>query len=92
MGRGKGGLTVAWRVLREGARRTLALTWSEASDEPLTVPEKTSFGTKLIDMNITRELDGTIAREFGGDGLKVEIEIPLVSQNTKTGSRSSRKE
>ena len=92
VGRGKGGLEVAWRVAGKGAQRTLALTWSEASDEPLTIPEKTSFGTKLIDMNITRELNGTIARQFGANGLKVEIEIPLVSQHTKTGSRSSNRQ
>lgn len=76
-GRGKGGLRVEWRVNGKGARKTLALTWSEASGENLSAPEKTGFGTRLIDMNITRELGGTISREYLGNGLRVEIEIPL---------------
>jgi CHASE1-domain containing sensor protein/two-component sensor histidine kinase len=78
VGRGKGGLKVNWRIGRNGAQKTLVLTWSEASEEPLSAPEQTSFGTKLIDMNITGELGGMITREFGRNGLKVDIEIPLV--------------
>jgi CHASE1-domain containing sensor protein len=85
VGRGKGGLKVEWSVDREGPIQTLAMTWSEASEVPLSFPERTSFGTKLIDMNITRELGGTIKREFGEYGLKVEIEIPLSESKIPRG-------
>ena len=77
LGRGKGGLKVDWRVTGTRTAKALQLTWVEVSEEALSVPEKVSFGTKLIDMNITRELGGKIAREFRANGLKVEIEIPL---------------
>ncbi len=77
VGRGKGGLKVDWKVSRSRAGRTLQLNWSEASEEALSAPDRISFGTRLIDMNITRELDGKIARDFRADGLSVEIEIPL---------------
>ena len=77
VGRGRGGLKVTWRIGGSGGQETLALTWSEASDQPLSMPEKTSFGTKLIDTNITRELGGTITRDYGDEGLRVDIEIPL---------------
>ena len=40
-------------------------------------PSRTGFGTKLIDVNIKRELGGTINREFGDGGLTIEIEVPL---------------
>jgi two-component sensor histidine kinase len=43
----------------------------------VTPPEKPGFGTRLIDMNITRELKGTIRRDYRADGLLIEIEIPL---------------
>jgi CHASE1-domain containing sensor protein/two-component sensor histidine kinase len=78
LGRGKGGLKIDWQVNRTTrARRSLSLTWSEAGESALPEPESISFGTKLIDMNITRELGGTIRREFRPKGLRVEIEIPL---------------
>ncbi len=76
---GKGGsLNVAWELRQSGGQRTLGLTWREASSAPLSEPETTSFGTRLIDMNITRELGGTIRRKFHSDGLVVVIEVPLL--------------
>ena len=55
----------------------LALFWRETSAVAVTPPEKPGFGTKLIDMNITRELKGTIRRDYGAHGLQIMIEIPL---------------
>ena len=74
-----GALRVSWKV--EGAKqaRTLVLNWRESGQTALEAPAKTGFGTRLIDMNITRELTGTISREFRSDGLKVTIRIPLAS-------------
>ena len=55
----------------------LSLSWRETSSAAVTPPEKLGFGTKLIDMNITRELKGTIRRDYRADGLHIDIEIPL---------------
>ncbi|GLS30575.1 CHASE domain-containing protein [Neomesorhizobium albiziae] len=86
-GRGKGGLKVKWRLNGDGGRQTVLLTWSEDSEKPLSVPDKSSFGTKLIDMNITRELGGSIERAFGPEGLQVDIEIPLARQKKMLSRR-----
>ena len=70
-------LKVDWSFEGTG-ERTLALNWRETGQKkPEAPPEKTGFGTKLIDLNVTRELGGTIQRDYRADGLKVEIEIPL---------------
>jgi CHASE1-domain containing sensor protein/two-component sensor histidine kinase len=74
------GLKVSWEVVREGRNRKLRLHWEEAGQTGMTPPEKTGFGTKLIDMTIERELGGTIRRKFREDGLSVDIEIPLGKQ------------
>lgn len=71
-----GALKVEWSVDEQGRERTLALNWIETGKVNLAAPAKTGFGTKLIDMNITRELRGTIEREFREDGLRVNIRIP----------------
>lgn len=70
-------LKVEWRVERLDRKRMLVLSWRESGQKGLVKPESTGFGTKLIDMNITRELEGTIDRRFLPSGLQVEIRIPL---------------
>jgi len=70
-------LRVDWKIATEAKKRQLALRWTETSAHQISPPSKTGFGTKLIDMNITRELGGTIARDYRPNGLVIEIEIPL---------------
>lgn len=74
-----GGLKVNWRLNGQGKKRRLVLNWAERNANGVSAPEKTGFGTKLIDMNITRELDGKIERRYAEDGLRVEIDIPYRS-------------
>ena len=76
VGEGMEGLKVNWRIETSQSQRTLAFNWREAGNG-VTPPQKTGFGTKLIDMNITRELGGTIARDYRDDGLSIAIKIPM---------------
>jgi two-component sensor histidine kinase len=76
-GNSVGALKVDWSTESRGRERTLLLNWREAGQKNLEAPAKTGFGTKLIDLNVTRELHGTIERDYQADGLKVEIRIPL---------------
>jgi CHASE1-domain containing sensor protein/two-component sensor histidine kinase len=70
-------LKVEWRVEGPADKRTLVLTWRERGQTNGGAPTRTGFGTKLIDMNITGELHGTIGRDFRPEGLTVSIRIPL---------------
>ncbi|TIW70980.1 MAG: histidine kinase, partial [Mesorhizobium sp.] len=78
-GNSVGALKVDWSLQGRGRDRLLVLNWREAGQKQLEAPAKTGFGTKLIDLNVTRELRGTIKREFLAEGLKVEIRIPLAT-------------
>ncbi|OHV59402.1 histidine kinase [Mesorhizobium sp. LCM 4577] len=78
-GNSVGALKVDWSIEGRGRERTLLLNWRETGQKNLEAPAKTGFGTKLIDVNVTRELHGTIARDYRDDGLKVEIRIPLAA-------------
>jgi len=69
---------VAWLVKNAGGRRLLNFKWKEGGQTGVSPPSKTGFGTRLIDVNVTRELGGTINRDYQPDGLKIEIEFPLV--------------
>lgn len=70
-------LKVTWKASGRGTDRHLNLIWREHSSTGVTAPEKIGFGTRLIDMNVTRELDGTIERDYRPDGLTVRIRIAL---------------
>ncbi|PWK64935.1 CHASE domain-containing protein [Aminobacter sp. AP02] len=72
-----GGLKVEWHLNGHGKGRRLVLNWAERNGKGVSAPEKIGFGTKLIDMNITRELEGRIVRHYAQDGLRVEIDIPF---------------
>lgn len=86
-GNSVGALKVDWSFQGRGSDRMLVLNWREAGQKQLEAPAKTGFGTKLIDLNVTRELRGTIARDFRADGLTVEIRIPPpdTRKQTETG-------
>lgn len=86
-GNSVGALKVDWSFEGRGAGRMLVLNWREAGQKQLEAPAKTGFGTKLIDLNVTRELRGTISRDFRADGLTVEIRIPPpdTGKQTETG-------
>ena len=86
-GNSVGALKVDWSFEGRGADRMLVLNWREAGQKQLEAPAKTGFGTKLIDLNVTRELRGTISRDFRADGLTVEIRIPPpdTGKQTETG-------
>ena len=75
VGNSSDALKVEWQVLEQGS--VLSLSWHETSSAGVAPPERPGFGTRLIDMNITRELKGSIRRDYRADGLDIEIEIPL---------------
>lgn len=70
-------IDVAWSVKNAGGERLLSFKWEEGGQTEVSPPSKTGFGTRLIDMNITRELGGTINRDYQPEGLKIQIEFPL---------------
>jgi two-component sensor histidine kinase len=70
-------LRIRWRLEGRSRSRALALDWHETGQADLQSPSGTGFGTKLIDLNIVRELGGEISRDYRPDGLKVRIRIPL---------------
>lgn len=81
-------LKVTWGMRQGGS--VLWLSWRESGNGAVRQPEKAGFGTKLIDMNITRELNGRIKRTFGEDGLHIEILIPLNEDKTAGAKAKNR--
>ena len=74
-----GALSVRWSLVPATKPTTLEIVWSEQTAAPQQEPGGSGFGTRLIDMNIRAELDGTIERSFTPEGLIVRLLIPIKS-------------
>jgi two-component sensor histidine kinase len=68
----EGRLDVSWTLGNDA----LVLQWTESGGPPSAPPEKTGFGSKVIDASIKRQLNGDIEREWSGDGLRCVVRVP----------------
>ncbi len=73
-----GQVEVSWTQEGEDVEgRMFRLTWSESGgDRPVIPPDRTSFGTLLMERSVKNNLGGTIERHWNPGGLIVEIALP----------------
>lgn len=69
------GLAVFWRFQKAEGRDFLILEWSEPGSAPKS-DEKTGFGSRLIAMNIERELGGSLERITDEKGMTIRLTLP----------------
>ena len=61
----------------DGESRMFRLTWTETGTQGLVgPPDRTSFGTLLMERSVRNNLGGTIARHWEPTGLVVDIALP----------------
>jgi len=74
----EGRVVVDWSQDSEGSEpRIFRLTWSETGTQGLIgPPDRTSFGTLLMERSVRNNLGGSIARRWEPTGLIVEIALP----------------
>lgn len=70
-----GAVEVAWET-KPGAPSALELAWKEHGVEGCDASGQEGFGSKLM-RSAARQLDGSIERSFGADGVEVRIAFPL---------------
>jgi two-component sensor histidine kinase len=74
----EGTVEVEWAQDPEGSEpRMFRLTWTETGNHgPVAPPERTSFGTLLMERSVRNNLGGTIEREWAPNGLVLTIALP----------------
>ena len=55
---------------------SIKLLWKERGGPPARDPGTTGFGTRLVDLAVSGQLQGRWERRFVSDGLEVELHIP----------------
>jgi two-component sensor histidine kinase len=72
-----GRVAIDWTIDRHGPERVLRLRWAESGGPPARPPERTGFGTTLIERSIAHELDGRASLDYRPEGLVCELQFPL---------------
>ncbi|WP_293399620.1 PAS domain-containing sensor histidine kinase [Phenylobacterium sp.] len=67
----KGRVDLEWSV-RAGNFR---LRWRECGGPPVSPPQHTGFGSRLINLGLSPE--GAVVRRYGSEGVEVDIETPV---------------
>ncbi|MPR10857.1 PAS domain-containing sensor histidine kinase [Microvirga tunisiensis] len=73
----QGLVTVRWSASGSGASDVLRVDWIESGGPAVTPPAKRSFGTRLIERSMTKDLQGKATLDFDPAGLRCILELPL---------------
>jgi two-component sensor histidine kinase len=80
-----GQVSLLWEVSGSGDDAVCAMEWKERGGPAATPPDRTGFGSTLIERSVRDQLRGTITTEFTPEGLTCVMEIPL-EDNTSNGA------
>jgi two-component system CheB/CheR fusion protein len=69
-----GTVSVSWTFPDE---RAVALQWQENGGPEVSPPSRAGFGSRLIKLELTHELNGAVELIYDRSGLKVTMEFPL---------------
>jgi two-component sensor histidine kinase/CheY-like chemotaxis protein len=67
-----GKLEVSWSLGKDA----LVLDWVESDGPEIALPQKTGFGTKVIEASIRRQLGGEYRKDWVSGGLRCHVRVP----------------
>ena len=73
-----GSVSLTWRLKPENGRRVLIVTWQEQGGAPVAKPEKSGFGSFLIEKGLP---DASVRNTFRPEGVVCTIELPMSTDN-----------
>lgn len=71
----EGRVAVSWSVANSS--QDLTLSWVEKGGPPVSPPVRKSFGLKLLERSLPRELGGAVDLDFAPEGVRCEIRCKL---------------
>lgn len=73
----QGRVRIVWTVAgRNGARR-FKITWEESGGPRVTPPDRSGFGSRLIERGLGQDLQGEVRLEYRPEGVRCAVEAPL---------------
>jgi two-component sensor histidine kinase len=80
-----GRVEVTWAVQRTERGLTLTFDWKELEGPPPKRSPRPGFGTKLMNMVITRQLNGEVQQSYGPQGLEARLIVPITHERWPGG-------
>jgi PAS domain S-box-containing protein len=77
----EGALGVRWTVGEEDGDRVVDLSWEERGGPPVTAPETTGFGSRLVGHNVMA-LGGRSRFDYAPAGLRFEMSFPIIDEGS----------
>jgi two-component sensor histidine kinase len=82
-----GRVEIRWQA----ADDRLRFTWTETGGPPVSAPVRKGFGSRMIEMSLAAQIDGTAAIDYAPAGLICTIEAPLAALGeSKAGAPAAR--
>jgi len=73
-----GWVQVDWDVMTTNDARVLRLDWTEHDGPPVSQPERTGFGSTLLQRVLALQSNASVEIAYNRDGLRFEMEAPLI--------------
>jgi PAS domain S-box-containing protein len=91
LGRPEGNLSVLWQLVSAEEGRKLRLDWVETGvSVDLSRPMRRGYGSELIERALPYQLNAETTLEFGSDGLRCSITVPLADEKAGASSAETR--
>lgn len=85
-----GTIAVRWDRVHHPDGDKVCIEWVESGGPRIESPDKSGFGSLLIQSSITHDLDGDLAMQFEPDGLRCKIEFPLAEKGNDENHNETR--
>lgn len=72
----RGCVNVQWAFEADDGGEVLRLTWREEKGPPVIPPDKTGFGSRLIDITLSQEVEGACDIDYAKTGLVCTMRLP----------------
>jgi PAS domain S-box-containing protein len=80
LSRREGRVQISWRTVTENGTTLLELLWREEGGPPVQPPTRKGFGSRLLERNLARELDGTAIIDYRPEGVACRITCGVEEQ------------
>lgn len=67
-----GMVSIDWKIRGD----TLVIQWTEEGEKPITAPETSGFGSKMMKQVVSKQLEGSLVYDWRPRGLKATISLP----------------
>ena len=79
-----GRIEISWEILHDEAGDQLRIIWRETGGPEVLPPEKTSFGTEILERHLSASTNGQTTLEYHRDGVVWTLTAPVSTLNRST--------